>query len=189
MSECMDEATESARAKWAENVRAYRIEDAKIEPMVTLIANDRWLEFTARYVVDYEARRGAKDVLFTRIIDAFDATVGKVAMASMTVHFVEWPALDVRLSRALATKTWSTRGHSGKPVPPVSSSARRHRSARRNRPARRARASLRGYVAVRVAARCADSNHEGRTNDASTHSHCLRRRRGARRGLRIRSEA
>lgn len=88
------------RARWQEIVRTYRIEDARLEPSVSLAANDNWLEFTVRYVVDYKARRSTKDALFTRVMDEFDASGGKVAIASMTVHLVEWPALDVRLSRA-----------------------------------------------------------------------------------------
>lgn len=99
VGEVVGEATAGARAKWAAIVRTYRIEDAKLEPMVTLIANDNWLEFTVRYIVDYKARRSTKDALFTRIVEAFDASGGKVAMASMTVQLVEWPALDVRTSR------------------------------------------------------------------------------------------
>ncbi|MEO5726417.1 MAG: mechanosensitive ion channel family protein [Byssovorax sp.] len=89
--------SEIARGKWMEMVRAYRIEDASVDPAVLLIANDNWLEFTIRYVVDYKRRRSVKSELFTRILDEIDQTGGKVAMASMTVHLVEWPRLDVRL--------------------------------------------------------------------------------------------
>ena len=79
-------------------MRKYLIEDAKIEPIVTLITNDNWIEFTLRYVVDYKVRRIKKDQLFTRILDEFLATDGRVAFASMTVQIVETPVLDVRLT-------------------------------------------------------------------------------------------
>ena len=79
-------------------VQIYLIEDATVEPTVTLIANDNWMEFTVRYVVDYKKRRGTKDKLFTRILDEFEKTEGKVTIASMTVQLVETPVFDVRVT-------------------------------------------------------------------------------------------
>lgn len=93
------EDVETARAQWRMMVHKYLIEDAKVEPMVTLIANDNWLEFTVRYVVSYKQRRSQKDRLFTRILDDFDNTEGKISMASATFHLVDAPILDVRLNR------------------------------------------------------------------------------------------
>jgi small-conductance mechanosensitive channel len=87
-----------AQAQWHLIVHKYLIEDAKVEPMVTLIANDNWLEFTVRYIVSYKQRRTQKDRLFTRILDDFDNTAGKVSVASTTLHLVDAPVLDVRLS-------------------------------------------------------------------------------------------
>jgi hypothetical protein len=67
--------------------------------MVTLVANDNWIELTLRYVVDPRARRLTKDALFTHILDALDATQGRVAIASATFHLVEAPPLQVKLDR------------------------------------------------------------------------------------------
>ncbi|MEP7380654.1 MAG: hypothetical protein ABI910_03155 [Gemmatimonadota bacterium] len=93
-----DHAT-SAQSAWSCMVREYRIEDARVKPMVTLVANDNCLEYTQRYVVDHKRRRATKQVLFNRILDEIDKTGGAVATASATFHFVEWPTLDVRLMR------------------------------------------------------------------------------------------
>ena len=68
-----------------------------VEPVVTAIVTDNWIEFTVRYVVDYKRRRITKDQLFTRILEAFDDTGGRVAIASTTIQIVETPAFDVRL--------------------------------------------------------------------------------------------
>ena len=65
--------------------------------MVTMVANDNWMEFTLRYVVDFKKRRGTKDKLYGRILDEIDGTDGRVALASATFHIVETPVLDVRL--------------------------------------------------------------------------------------------
>ena len=88
-----------AKNTWHEMVIKYRIEDARIEPVVMLIANDNWIEFTIRYVTDYKKRRLTKDVLFTRILEKFEATNGKVSLASATLHLVEAPVFDVRVKR------------------------------------------------------------------------------------------
>ncbi len=87
-----------ANRTWKEMTRKYMIEDAGVEPMVTLIANDNWMEFTVRYVVDFKRRRSTKDLLFSRILEAFDETGGKVSLASTTVHLVDAPVFNVRLS-------------------------------------------------------------------------------------------
>ena len=42
---CEGYAIESLAA-WQKAVSKYRLEDAKIEPMITLVANDNWIEFT-----------------------------------------------------------------------------------------------------------------------------------------------
>ncbi len=91
------ETVESGRRTWAEMVRKYRIEDARIEPMVQLIANDNWIEYTVRYVVDFRRRRATKDLLFERILDEVDASGGRVALASATFHLVEAPPITVTL--------------------------------------------------------------------------------------------
>lgn len=87
-----------AKETWRGMVNKYRIEDARIEPAVTLIANDNWLEFSIRYVTDYKMRRSTKDTLFTRIMEEFDATEGKVSLASATFHLVDAPVFNVRMT-------------------------------------------------------------------------------------------
>lgn len=91
------EYAEQAKQSWRRVVTKYRIENARVDPMVTLVANDNWIEFTARYVVDYTRRRATKDRLFTRLLDDIDATAGKVLLASATFELVDAPAVNVRL--------------------------------------------------------------------------------------------
>ena len=94
-----------ARAAWKGMVERYMIEDERVEPMVTVIANDNWMEFTVRYVVDYKKRRIAKDQIFTRILEELDKTDGRVAIASTTLQIVETPAFDVRLMKKMKEPT------------------------------------------------------------------------------------
>ena len=90
---------EKAQNNWKVMTRKYAVEDAVVEPMVFLIANDNWMEFTLRYVVENGKRRGTKDLLYTRILDAISRTHGSVSMASTTIQLVEAPALDIRLHK------------------------------------------------------------------------------------------
>ncbi len=78
-------------------VKKYMIEQLGVEPVVTVIANDNWIEYTVRYVVDYRKRRRTKDQLFERILDEFDNSEGRLAFASTTVQLVDLPPLDIRL--------------------------------------------------------------------------------------------
>ncbi|MGH7183585.1 MAG: mechanosensitive ion channel family protein, partial [Nitrospiraceae bacterium] len=71
---------------------------------VFLIANDNWMEFTLRYVVDYKKRRITKDRLFTCILEELDQTNGRVALASATFHLVETPEIKVTLVEPTQSK-------------------------------------------------------------------------------------
>jgi small-conductance mechanosensitive channel len=88
-----------AQQSWRGMVKKYLIEDASTEPMVTLIANDNWVEFTLRYVVDYKKRRSTKDRLFTRILEEAGKTGGQVSFASATLQLVQTPVRDVRINK------------------------------------------------------------------------------------------
>ncbi len=89
--------TEVAREAWRAMVQKYRIEDARVDPIVTLVANDNWMEFTARYVVEYKKRRTTKDEIFTALVERVEGTGGRVQLASATHEVVQVPPLDVRL--------------------------------------------------------------------------------------------
>lgn len=89
--------TEQSAKKWLEMQRKYRLEDAQTEPMVSLIANDNWVEYTLRYVVSYKKRRATKTVLFTRILKEVEQTKGEIKFASATFQLVEAPDFNVTI--------------------------------------------------------------------------------------------
>jgi predicted DNA binding CopG/RHH family protein len=68
--------------------------------MLTLTANENWMEFTVRYVVDYKRRRFTKDLIFTRILEEFEKTDSRVTIASASaeINLVKTPPVDVRLT-------------------------------------------------------------------------------------------
>ncbi|MCM1981677.1 mechanosensitive ion channel family protein [Lyngbya confervoides] len=87
----------TAQQVWSRMVQKYLIEDARVNPVVTLVATDNWLEFTVRYVVDYKLRRMTKDQLFMQILEAFDATDGQIQLASTTVEVVAHSGIQVQM--------------------------------------------------------------------------------------------
>lgn len=91
--------TEKSKEKWKSLQNKYRLEDAQTEPMISLIANDNWAEYTLRYVVDYKRRRATKTVLFSKILTQIEATNGEVKMASATFQLVQAPDLNVTLKK------------------------------------------------------------------------------------------
>jgi small-conductance mechanosensitive channel len=88
----------SAKETWETMVKKYMVEEASVEPLVSMSANDNWVEFNLRYVVDFKRRRGTKDAITMRILEEIEASQGQVAIASATFALVEAPALEIRLS-------------------------------------------------------------------------------------------
>lgn len=94
---CKGYALESAEA-WRLAVNRYRLEEAKIEPMITLAATDNWIQFTIRYIVDYRKRRFVRDRLFTRILEEVDRSQNRIRLASATFEVTNIPRLNVQFS-------------------------------------------------------------------------------------------
>lgn len=88
---------EIGKKVWDQMVKKYLIEDAQLEPMITLVANDNWVQFTIRYVVNYKRRRTTKNELFLAILQAVKETDGKVQFGSATYEMVGLPELNVNV--------------------------------------------------------------------------------------------
>lgn len=95
--ELTGEYSTQGKNSWAGLIHQYRVDPAELDPRVFLTANDNWMEFKLRYVVDYKKRRVSKDLLYTRMLDEIDRTEGRVALASATFHLVEAPEIKVKL--------------------------------------------------------------------------------------------
>lgn len=91
--------TEKSKEVWTNMQNKFRLEDAQTEPMVSLIANDNWVEFTLRYVVSYKRRRATKTELFTKILTEIEATNGEIKFASATFQLVEPPDFKVQIKK------------------------------------------------------------------------------------------
>ena len=98
--ELLGEYAARSKTAWKQVVQKYMIYEAGVEPTVTVTVDENWMEFTLRYIVDYKSRRSTKDKLFSRILEAFEETDGRVRIAStsMDIDLVHTPPFDLRLT-------------------------------------------------------------------------------------------
>jgi small-conductance mechanosensitive channel len=98
LDELVSEYPEKAAEAWKRMVRKFSVDLTPVTPSIILALNDNWMEFTLRYIVAYKQRRAIKDRLFTRILEAIDATNGEISIASTTIQFVDLPELKMRIN-------------------------------------------------------------------------------------------
>lgn len=98
-NEVAGDLTTESREGWHTLQNKFRLEEAITEPMVSLVVNDNWVEYTLRYVVNYKKRRLTKTALFTKILKEVEATNGEIKFASATFHLVEAPEFKVKVSQ------------------------------------------------------------------------------------------
>lgn len=84
--EVVGEYAEKYATAWGQIVRRYLIEPQRLEPTVTVEANENWIKFTLRYIVDYKERRAQRDILFWKILVAVDQTQDRVGIAASTLN-------------------------------------------------------------------------------------------------------
>ena len=59
--EVVGEYTRIADQSWNDMVRKFLIEDAQTAPMIMMTADENWMTYSLRYVVDFKSRRSTKD--------------------------------------------------------------------------------------------------------------------------------
>lgn len=89
--------TTESKEKWNSMLYKYKLEDAQTAPMVSIVTNENWVEFTLRYVVTYKKRRWTKSELFTRILTEIEKPDSKVTITTATLSIVGAPDLNVNL--------------------------------------------------------------------------------------------
>ncbi len=91
--------SDQSQGKWTALQQRFMLENAQTDPMVSLIANDNWIEFTVRYVVDYKKRRTTKTDLFMRILSEIEKLNGEIKFASATFQLVDSPDFRVKIDK------------------------------------------------------------------------------------------
>lgn len=86
--EVVGKYSESVANSWEHFAKKFAVEEAIIYPIVGVVANDNWIEFSLRYVVDYKKRRSTKTELYLRILDEISKTNGRIKLSSSTLEVV-----------------------------------------------------------------------------------------------------
>jgi len=86
-----------SKSIWHQMTDRYMIEDVNLAPVVTMLTNDNWVEYTLRYIVDYKKRRSTKDLICERLLIRIDETKGAVKLGSATFEITATPDLDVKI--------------------------------------------------------------------------------------------
>ena len=91
--------SDRSQGKWTALQQRFMLENAQTDPMVSLIANDNWIEFTVRYVVDYKKRRTTKTDLFLKILNEIEKLNGEIKFASATFQLVDSPDFRIKIDK------------------------------------------------------------------------------------------
>lgn len=81
-----------AQEHWNKMTEKFMIENARVNPMVTISFDHNWITFTLRYVVDYKSRRKTKDLLSTKLLSAIKDSEGKLEIASTAIEITAFPS-------------------------------------------------------------------------------------------------
>ncbi len=84
---------------WRKMTDKYMIENAQLQPMVTLKITDDWVEFVLRYVVDYKKRRSTKDRISSRILDVIESSNGKIVLGAPAFEVASIPTLEIEVQK------------------------------------------------------------------------------------------
>lgn len=68
------------------------------EPTVYLKITDNWIEFYIRYVSEARQRRGLKDQISRKVLEAVENSENKIKLASATFEIVGFPEIKVKRS-------------------------------------------------------------------------------------------
>ncbi len=101
LDEVVGEYSGSAQETWSKMVDKYLVEDARVEPSITMTADESRLEFTMRFVVDYKKRRSTRDRIYERLLEEFEKRSGDVTLPTATLAIVESPQLDVSIRKGM----------------------------------------------------------------------------------------
>ncbi len=89
--EVQGDYVEKAKKHWSKMTEKLMIEEARVEPMVRMTFDENWITFTLRYVVDFKERRGAKDLISTKVLQAIRESNGRVKVASAAFEITAFP--------------------------------------------------------------------------------------------------
>ena len=86
VEECGEYARKSEMV-WNKLTNKYRVEKARVNPMVSIRFDENWITFTLRYIVNYKNRRTIKDRVYTRLLNEINKHEAiSIAIASQEIY-------------------------------------------------------------------------------------------------------
>lgn len=87
--EVCGEYTQLSESRWDKLKNKFRVEEARVQPRVTLTFDENFITYTLRYIVDYQLRRATKDQIFTRLLDEINKHDDiNIATAAMEITYI-----------------------------------------------------------------------------------------------------
>lgn len=86
VNEVCGEYTTKSELQWNKLANKYRVENAQVQPMVTLKFDENWITYTLRYVVDYKNRRTTKDAIYTQLLEEISNYDAIIMIATSTLE-------------------------------------------------------------------------------------------------------
>ncbi len=87
----------SLKGDWRKMTDKYLLEDARLEPMVTLRITNDWVELVLRYVVDYKKRRSTKDRICAGVLRCIERSGGELKLGAPTFELASVPEMNVNV--------------------------------------------------------------------------------------------
>lgn len=91
LKEEVGDFADSSQKAWDNMIGKYDIENARVQPMITMVFDQNWITFTLRYVVDFKSRRSTKSNLSDKILTAINSSKGKIEVASAAIEITAFP--------------------------------------------------------------------------------------------------
>ena len=91
LKEIVGDFSNSSQFAWNKLIGEYRVENAQVQPMVTMVFDENWISFTLRYVVDFKMRRKIKSLLSEKILAAINESNGKIEVGSAAFEITAFP--------------------------------------------------------------------------------------------------
>lgn len=80
--------SKESEAKWNALAGRFKIEQAKVLPMIAMRFDENWITFTLRYIVDYRSRRSMQDRIYTALLNEIDKHDGIIMIATSSMEII-----------------------------------------------------------------------------------------------------
>ncbi len=100
LDEITGEHARRLKGEWRKMTDKYMLEDAQLEPMVSLRMDDNWAEYALRYVVDYKKRRSTKDKICNDILKLIEESEGQIQLGAPSFEVASIPPLDINVRQS-----------------------------------------------------------------------------------------